>query len=105
MKKNLWLSGMVVIFISLVIAGCGGSSETRNDKVKLRISSAEELGKNENCAVCSMALVVKDDSIVADYEGKTYYFCRNNESNDFSNNPGRYINKIPKGGGTGGGHH
>lgn len=59
----------------------------------LRKVREDEIGKAVTCPVMGTKFKVKANTQVADYNGKSYYFCCAGCPGPFKNNPGEYINK------------
>ncbi|OGS20541.1 MAG: hypothetical protein A2252_09790 [Elusimicrobia bacterium RIFOXYA2_FULL_39_19] len=60
------------------------------DKVVLRVAKADEVGKEQLCPVMNEKFKVSKVTQVADYKGKSYYFCCAMCPGQFEKNPEKY---------------
>lgn len=67
-----------------------GKSMTENSLVKLRKPNNDEIGKLVTCPVMGTKFNVKEVTDVADYKGKSYYFCCAGCYPEFEKNPNKY---------------
>jgi YHS domain-containing protein len=102
MKKNI----VLVLFLGLLAAGCGKQpapqtseqtnqaattpAETAIAEVVIRQAKPEEIGKTVTCPVMGSVFKVAGYTQVADYKGKSYYFCCAGCPGEFKENPEKY---------------
>ncbi len=51
-----------------------------------------DLKIKEKCPVCGMEVTI--DKVKAEYKGRTYYFCSENDKKTFIGDPEKYIGKV-----------
>jgi YHS domain-containing protein len=70
-----------------------GTPSPAADKVILRKAKADEIGKKAVCPVMGESLTVTKDTDVAEYRGKTYFFCCSMCPPKFKAAPEKYVKK------------
>lgn len=87
MLRTSLLVSLVLLF--LVFSGC----EKRRSVPLLKTHQVtqEEMGKESICSVCGVRISVSSQTPAVDYEGKIYYFCTEQEVDQFMKEPSKYI--------------
>ena len=93
---------MVLVVALLAIGllfGCGKKQEqTQQAKPAAEQMQQQEQAAGEvHCAVCGMAIDTSKVKITTEYNGKTYYFCSEEEKAKFEANPEKYVKAEEQG--------
>lgn len=67
-----------------------GTEAAKEKGLVMRTARADEIGKDVVCPVMSTKFKVKTNTQVADYKGKSYYFCCGGCPDEFSKDPDKY---------------
>ena len=72
-----------------------GTEAVKKEGLVLRTATVDEIGKDVVCPVMrNVKFKVKSITPVADYKGKSYYFCCGACPGKFSEDPEKYISRI-----------
>ena len=69
------------------------TTKEKKSMATLHKVTKEELGKEEMCPVTGEKFKVAEDTLAADYKGKTYFFCCPGCDKPFLANPEKYLSK------------
>ncbi len=72
----------------------GGTYTVAENKVRIRPAEESALGKSVTCPVNGKDFKVVKATLVAEYQGNTYYFCCPGCDTRFSSNPEKYTGKA-----------
>lgn len=96
--------GMLALAL-MALVGCGKSSEKEpatqqqeevatKPAVENHTPSGDEIGTEATCPVCGMTVTVEATTPSVTYDGKTYYFCSENDKEAFAENPEMFTKKA-----------
>ena len=92
MARSFLLLSLALLF--LVFSGC--EKRESSPQLKAHRVTQEEIGKESVCPVCGMKISVSSQTPAVNYEGKIYYFCTEQEVNQFRKDPSKYNSSEKK---------
>jgi|GEM_PF-3912439 YHS domain-containing protein len=94
--KKFFVLVIVILAVALVF-GCGKKKEEAAKPEQAQPAQVEETTGQITCVVCGMAVDTTQVKIMMDYEGKTYYFCSEEDKAKFEADPDEYLKKEEEG--------
>jgi YHS domain-containing protein len=90
MKRTIWtLAAIAAIGTSFGVLPAFSDEQPAN-KQESAASAKAKIGDQVTCAMDGMQMALEADTPSAEYKGRTYYFCSDEEKQQFLKDPERY---------------
>jgi YHS domain-containing protein len=86
---------LILVFLFVIFSGCG--EKEPKSQFKTHKIDQGELGGKTVCPICGMEITISAQTPALEYKGQIYYFCTEDEKDQFMKNPEKLILKEEEG--------